>query len=313
MAITVVGSVALDSITSAAGSVERELGGSAIHFSNAASLCSKVYIVGVVGDDYPFARIEYLKQRGVDFSGVEVVSGGKTFFWKGRYEGDMGAAITDVTELNVFKNFSPKVTGAARESKFLFLANIHPSLQLHVRKDIGPGTFAVLDSMNYWIDKTRAELLEVISCVDAVVFNSDEIRSLTGEKNLFVAARSILARGPSYVIIKKGEHGVLAVARDWLAALPAMPLDRIIDPTGAGDSFAGAMVAYLDRAGNTSSPDVWRKALAYATCVASFNVQDFSVQGIASIGIKNVLERYEEYRRVFEIQGGLDVAADLAV
>jgi len=311
MAITVVGSLALDSITSAAGSVERALGGSATHFSNAASLCSKVYVVGVVGDDFPFADVEYLKKRGVDFSGVEIVPGGKTFFWKGRYEGDMGAAISEATELNVFQNFSPKLSGAARESEFLFLANIHPALQLHVRRDIGGRAFTVLDSMNYWIDTTRAELLEVIGCVDAVILNSDEIRSITGERNLLPAARSILARGPSYVIVKKGEHGVFVVSREWLAALPAVPLEGVVDPTGAGDSFAGALVGYLDRAGSLKA-ETWREALAYATCVASFNVRDFSVRGIASIGIRDVLACFEEYRKMFEIRGALDAVSDLA-
>jgi sugar/nucleoside kinase (ribokinase family) len=311
MAITVVGSIALDSIASAAGSVDGEIGGSAIHFSNAASLCSRVYVVGVVGGDYPFERIEYLKKRGVDFSGLEVIPGGKTFFWKGRYEGDMSAAISEATELNVFQDFTPKVSGVAKESKFLFLANIHPSLQLHVRKNTDPNAFAVLDSMNYWINTARAELLEAVACVDAVILNSDEILSLTGEKSLLSAARFLLSRGPSYVVIKKGEHGVLAVSRDWLASLPAMPLEKIVDPTGAGDSFAGALVAYLDRAG-AQGADVWRKALAYATCVASFNVQDFSVRGIASIGIKDVLARYEEYCKMFEIRGGLDAVSDVA-
>jgi len=311
MAITVVGSVALDSITSAAGSVDGEVGGSAIHFSNAASLCSEVHVVGVVGGDYPFSRIEYLKKRGVDFSGLEVIPDGKTFYWKGRYEGDMSAAISEATELNVFQDFSPRVAGAAKDSKFLFLANIHPSLQLHVRKSMGPSAFTVLDSMNYWINTARAELFEVISCVDAVILNGDEIRSLTGEGSLLAAARSLIARGPSYVVIKKGEHGVFAVSRDWLISLPAMPLEKVVDPTGAGDSFAGALVGYLDCAGSLGV-DVWRKALAYATCVASFNVRDFSVKGIASIGVRDVLACFEEYSRLFEIRGGLDAVSHVA-
>jgi sugar/nucleoside kinase (ribokinase family) len=311
MAITVVGSVALDSITSTEGSVEREIGGSAIHFANAASLCSQVYVIGVVGEDYPFPRIDFLKQRGVDFSGLEVISGGKTFYWQGRYEGDMSSAISEATELNVFQNFSPKLMGAARESGFLFLANIHPSLQLHVRKDIGPRAFAILDSMNYWIDTIPEKLFEVIECVNAIILNGDEILSLTGEKSLLAAARYLLARGPGYIIIKKGEHGVLAVSRDWVVALPAFPLDKIVDPTGAGDSFAGALVAYLDRAGALDA-QTWKKALAYATCVASFNVQGFSVHSIASIGIRDVLKRFEEYCNLFEIKGGLDALTDLA-
>ncbi|HOG63994.1 MAG TPA: PfkB family carbohydrate kinase [Spirochaetota bacterium] len=311
MAITVVGSVALDSIQSAAGSVEREIGGSAVHFANAASLCSKVYIVGVVGDDYPFDRIRYLKDRGVDFDGVEIVPGGKTFFWKGRYEGDMGSAISEATELNVFQDFAPVVKGEARKSRFLFLANIHPGLQLHVRKSIGDGAFAVLDSMNYWIENAREDLLGVIAAVDAAILNSDEIRSLTGEKNLIAAARIVLGMGPSYVIIKKGEHGVLAVSRDWIAVLPAVPLETIVDPTGAGDSFAGALVGYLDRAGSMDAA-TWRKALAWANCVASFNVQDFSVYGIAGITVRDVVRRYDEYRKVFQIEGELDAVSDVA-
>lgn len=311
MSITVVGSVALDSIQSAAGSVEREIGGSAIHFSNAASLCSKVHIVGVVGDDYPFDRIRYLKDRGVNFDGVEIVQGGKTFFWKGRYEGDMGSAISEITELNVFQNFTPSLTGAARESHFLFLANIHPGLQLHVRKSMGDNAFVVLDSMNYWIENARDELLGVIATVDAAILNSDEIHSLTGENNLIAAARVVLGMGPSYVIIKKGEHGVLAVSNDWIVVLPAFPLEKIVDPTGAGDSFAGALVAYLDQAGKQDAL-TWRKALAWANCVASFNVQDFSVYGIAGITVKDVLRRYDEYREVCQIEGGLDAVSNVA-
>ena len=311
MSITVVGSVALDSIASAAGSVEREIGGSAVHFANAASLTSKVHIVGVVGDDYPFERNRFLKERPVDFSGVEIVPGGKTFFWKGRYEGDMSTAISEATELNVFSQFTPRLDETCRKSDFLLLATLQPDLQLHVRKSVGDGPFVILDSMNYWIEQAREALLAVIASVDAVILNSDEIRSLTGEKNLIAAARWVLAQGPKYVVIKKGEHGVLAVSGDWIVSMPAMPLERIVDPTGAGDSFAGAMVGYLDRAGSLDAA-TWKKALAWATCIASFNVQDFSVYGIAGITLADVRRRYDEYRKVFEIEGDLDVVSDVA-
>lgn len=282
MSITVVGSVALDSITSSAGNVERALGGSAIHFANAASLCTGVHVVGVVGDDFPIPEITFLKERGVDFSGLEVVSGGKTFFWKGRYEGDMNQAITEKTELNVFEDFAPRLQGAAQTANHLFLANIHPALQRHIAEEATGNPFITLDSMNYWIDNTPRELEAVLPLVDAVILNAEEVRAFTGEANLLQAGAALLQQGPAYAIIKKGEHGVLVVSRDWTVALPAVPLDRIVDPTGAGDSFAGALVGYLDRAGETSR-SVWKEALAYATCVASFNVEDFSVRGIAAL------------------------------
>jgi len=312
MSITVVGSVALDSIKSEAGAVERAIGGAAIHFANAASLCTAVHVVGVVGGDYPFEELEFLKKRGVDLGGIEVVPGGKTFFWKGRYEGGMNQAVTEVTELNVFEGFSPKLEGGRDKPDFLFLANIHPGLQKHVVELADDSAFSALDSMNYWIDNSREELEAVARMVDAVIFNDQEVRSFTGQSNLFSGARKILDMGPSCIIIKRGEHGVLALSRGWTVALPAFPLDRIVDPTGAGDSFAGALVGYLDRFCGKDRDRImdvgcWKKALAYANCVASYNVQAFSISGIACIGLEDVVARYEEYRQICQIEGGLDV------
>lgn len=313
MAITVVGSVALDSIKSDAGSVELAVGGSAIHFANAASLGSRVHVIGVVGDDFSFSRLDFLEKRGVDLTGIEVVSGGKTFFWKGRYEDDMNKAISEVTELNVFEGFSPVLDGERRAAGFLFLANIHPVLQKHVVAQRGTGTFTILDSMNYWIKNARVELASVIPLVDGVVLNDQEIKSFTGENCLVAAGRKLLQMGPSCVIIKKGEHGVLALGRDWVVALPAFPLDRIVDPTGAGDSFAGGLVGYLDMAtggdrGRLADAGLWKKALAWATCVASFNVQAFSIEGIAACSRADIIRRYGEYRKVCQIEGDLDVS-----
>jgi len=312
MSITVVGSVALDSITSNEGSVERALGGSAIHFSNAASLTSDVRIVGVVGGDFPFDDVRFLKDRGVDFSSVEVVEDGKTFFWKGRYEGDMNTAITEITDLNVFENFAPKLDGKAAASEFLFLANIHPALQDHVLQEKQGNPFVMLDSMNLWIDTTPDALDKVIRQVDGVILNDQEIRSFTGINNLLMAGKEILQRGPGYVIIKKGEHGVLAMSKDWIIVLPAIPLEKIVDPTGAGDSFAGALVGYLDRAGKLDQ-ETWKLALLYATCVASFNVRDFSVAGIAGIKGQDITECFNSFKKYFFIPGDIDVTTHVTV
>ena len=300
MAITVVGSVALDSISSPAGSVERALGGSAVHFSNAASLTSKVNIVGVVGEDFPSEGLAFLHGKNVDTSGITVVPGGKTFFWKGRYEGSMNTAITEETQLNVFETFQPELLDHHKAAKFLFLANIHPSLQRYVLEQKGDGQFTILDSMNLWIDTTRSELETVITMVDGLILNDEEIRSVTGEQNVVKAAKGILERGPAYVIVKKGEHGVLALSRDWMIALPAMPLDAVVDPTGAGDSFAGALVGYLDSVQSMAHED-WKSALAYAACVASFNVENFSVTGIAETDVFAVKKRFIAYRSIFSI------------
>ena len=224
----------------------------------------------------------------------------------------MNQAITEVTELNVFEGFSPNLSDGRDKPEFLFLANIHPGLQKHIIELSDSSAFSVLDSMNYWIDNARDELAEVISLVDGVILNDQEVRSFTGESNLVCGGRKILEMGPSYIIIKKGEHGVLALGHDWAVALPAFPLDCIVDPTGAGDSFAGGLVGYLDRFcdGDRSTlkdPDFWKKALAYATCVASYNVQDFSVVGIAGIELADVASRYIEYKKICQIEGDLDV------
>lgn len=306
MSITVVGSVALDSISSCAGSVERAVGGSALHFANAASLCSGVNVVGVVGDDFPFEEIEFLKKRGVDFSSLDVVPGGKTFFWKGRYEADVNHAITEITDLNVFESFAPELDLHALSAEYFFLANIHPALQKHVLGSIKKRKLVVLDSMNYWISQAKAELEEVICLVDGVILNEEEVRSLTGCQSLLAAGRSLLERGPKYIIIKKGEHGVLAVSRDWVVAFPAVPLGGVVDPTGAGDSFAGALMSYLERA-DSLDREVWKQALVYANCVASFNVEGFSVDGIKAVTKEQLTARFAEYKKIFTIREDIDV------
>jgi sugar/nucleoside kinase (ribokinase family) len=307
--------LALDTITTPAGHVERVIGGSAIHFSNAASLTSRVHIVGVVGEDFPFAEVAYLKDRGVDFSAVEIVPGGRTFFWKGRYEADLSQAISEITELNVFETFHPHLPDSACKSDVLFLANIHPRLQAGVLDAMGCRVYTVLDSMNFWISGEREALLEVIARVDAVILNDAEVRSLAGEHNLLRAARKLAELGPSCIVVKKGEHGVLAVHRDWVVALPAFPLEKIVDPTGAGDSFAGALVGFLERSCRGGARpeafadrEVWKRALAYATCVASVNVEDFSIRGISRLTLPDVAARFGAYAAASFLEGGLDVA-----
>jgi sugar/nucleoside kinase (ribokinase family) len=295
MTITVVGSIAFDSVETPFGARERMLGGAATHFALAASFFDRVRIVGPVGDDFGEAELAVLQTRGSSIEDVERVPGGRTFSWKGRYASDLGSRETLDTQLNVFEHFEPKLSEASRACEVLFLANIQPGLQLDVREQCAGAQFVALDSMNLWIDIARDELLEVVSRVDCLILNDEELRQLTERPNLVLAAREVLSYGPKIVVAKQGEYGSALITADDFFALPAFPLEQVVDPTGAGDTFAGGFVGYIARRldDGQSSHDVLRNAMAYGTALASFNVEGFGTEGLQDVDGAAVRERVE--------------------
>jgi sugar/nucleoside kinase (ribokinase family) len=297
VSITVVGSLAFDAVETPYGVRERMLGGAATHFALAASFFDRVRIVGPVGDDFGESELQALSTRGSSIEDVERVPGGKTFFWKGRYGWDLNSRETLDTQLNVFEHFEPKLSADSRESDVLFLANIQPGLQLQVRAQ-SSARFVALDSMNLWIDIARDELLEVISRVDCLILNDEELRQLTAKPNLISAAREVLSYGPSIIVAKQGEYGSALVTAEHFFALPAYPLDAVVDPTGAGDTFAGGFVGYISRQLDRElSIDVLRNAMAYGTALASFNVEGFGTERVREVTAEAITERVEDLWR----------------
>jgi sugar/nucleoside kinase (ribokinase family) len=297
MSITVVGSIAYDAVKTPFGSRERMLGGAATHFSLAASLFDTVRPVGPVGGDFAESEFEVLRTRGTLTDDVQVVPDGKTFFWAGRYGWDLNSRDTLDTQLGVFGEFQPELSEAARDCDVLFLANIQPTLQLSVLDQCNGPRWVGLDSMNFWIDSTRAELIRVIERVYCVLLNDDEFRQLTGKPSLPGAAREILSMGPSSIIAKQGKYGAVLFTRDGFFALPAFPLERVVDPTGAGDAFAGAFLGYLDTTRNITGAEI-RRAVVYASAVASFQVEGFGPARLLTLTREEVESRYREMRRL---------------
>ena len=296
MSLTVVGSIAFDSVRTPFGERERMLGGSAVHFALAASFFTDVHVVGPVGDDFSDEHTQLLRSRGVDTSDIERVSGGETFFWRGHYEHDLNVAHTDDTRLGVFADFEPKLSDASSDAETLFLGNIQPDLQRRVRAQCEAARFAALDSMNLWIDTARDALVGAIREVDCVILNDAEIRMLIGQPNLARAARELMAMGPRVVVAKRGEYGAALFTADGFFALPGMPLEDVRDPTGAGDSFAGGFLGYLDGHGGERGSDALRRAMAYGTVLASFNVEEFGTERVASLERDEVDARFAELR-----------------
>jgi sugar/nucleoside kinase (ribokinase family) len=294
-----VGSVALDSVTTPFGQVDDVLGGAASYFSLAASTFTDVQLVGVVGADFPKQHIELFGTRAIDLTGLQRVQNGTTFRWAGRYDYDLNVAHTLDTQLNVFAEFDPRLPESYRASEFVYLANIVPALQLSVLEQVRAPRFVGLDSMNFWIGNpdTRRDLAKVIERVDGVFMNDAEIRQYTGTYHLLQAAREILSAGPTVVLIKKGEHGALAVSREGVFVAAAYPLEDVKDPTGAGDSFAGGFMGHLGETRDTSWAGI-RRAMAYGSVVASFAVEDFSVQRLTSLSRDEVRERLQLLREV---------------
>ncbi len=293
-----VGSIAFDAVETPVGVRERMLGGAATHFALAASFFDHVRIVGPVGEDFGPPELEALATRGSSIEDVERVAGGKTFFWKGKYGWDFNSRETLDTQLNVFEHFEPKLSAGSRASEVLFLANIQPGLQLDVRAQCPDARFVALDSMNLWIDIARDQLVEAISRVDCVILNDEELRQLTGCPNLVSAASAVLNHGPSIVVAKQGEYGAALITREEFFALPAYPLETVVDPTGAGDTFAGGFVGYISRhLEHQRSGEVLRNAMAYGSALASFNVEGFGTERVRELTGAAIRERVEDLWR----------------
>ena len=292
--LLVAGTVAYDSIETPFGKAQNVLGGSALHFTNAASFFTDVGVVATVGRDFKMEDISFLGERNVDMSGIEV-DDGKTFRWEGKYGYDLNQAITLKTELNVIENFKPKVPEKYRETEFLFLANIDPELQLHVVEQVKRPAALVLDTMNFWIENKYDQLLEVIRRVDMLVINEAELREISKEHSLIKAARKLIERGPSCIIAKRGEYGVFMMNRDEVFLAPAYPLEDVFDPTGAGDTFAGGFMGYLANVGDASSETV-KQAIIMGTVMASFNVEDFSINRIKKLTMAEIKDRYSSFK-----------------
>jgi len=302
MSLVVVGSIAFDAVKTPSGERERMLGGSAVHFSLAASFFTDVRVVGPVGEDFGPDEYAVLAGRGVSTDDIERVEGGKTFFWRGHYEFDMNTAHTDDTQLGVFGEFQPKLSDASRGADYLFLANIQPDLQRVVREQCASVRFAGLDSMNLWIDTARDSLLRTIAGVDLVLLNDAEIRMLTGQPNLVRAAREVMAMGPSVVVAKQGEYGAALFTSDGYFFLPAFPLETVVDPTGAGDSFAGGFLGYLAAQDDWHGETSLRRAMTYGSTIASFNVEEFGTERVARLTAEEIEERFEAFRRMTALE-----------
>jgi sugar/nucleoside kinase (ribokinase family) len=299
--ILVVGSLAYDSIQTPSGKVDRALGGSANYFSLAASLFARVRVVGVVGEDYSTEDFDLLNKRNVDTTGM-TVHHGKTFHWSGSYEGDMNEAITHATELNVFEHFDPKLPEHYKDSKFVFLANISPDLQLKVLEQVKAPLFVGMDTMNFWINSKINDLKAVLKKVDVVLINEHEACMLTGANNAIDAAPKVCALGPKALVIKRGEYGFVMYSKDdGFFILPAFPIEKVTDPTGAGDTFAGGFFGYLASLNRKPTANDLRMACVKGTNLASFTIQDFSVSALAKTTLKDLDARLEKYMRVVSL------------
>ncbi len=296
MSLLVVGSIAYDTVETPFGKVEDSLGGSALYFSAAASLFGPVNVVGVVGSDFDASKISFLKKRGVNLDGLYMESG-KTFRWGGRYYEDMNKRETLFTYLNVFERFQPRIPEAYQHSEYVFLANIDPELQLQVLEQINKPKLVVLDTMNFWINGKRAQLETVLKRSDIIVVNDQEARELTGEFNLIKAIKRIVEFGPQSVIVKKGEHGAMLYHDGKFFFAPAYPLEKVVDPTGAGDSFAGGFMGYIAKADKRDFPTL-KKAIIYGSTIASYNVEDFSFNRLKTLTMEKIDERVRAFKEL---------------
>ena len=294
--VLVVGSVALDSVETPFGKADDVLGGSGTYFASSASHFAPVQLVGVVGDDYPLDLLQPLVERGVDLAGLEKVSG-SSFRWRGRYRHDLNAAETLETHLGVFSNFRPNIPDQFREAPFVFLANIDPRLQLQVLEQVKKPHLVACDTMNFWIESRRPELVELLGHVDLITLNDGEARQLTEHTNLVQAARWILDKGPKHVLIKKGEHGAFMFTRDSVFFAPAYPLESVFDPTGAGDSFAGGFIGSLAASGDLSDASM-RRAVVVGSAMGSFAVEKFSNGRLLDITRADIDARVQEFRQL---------------
>jgi sugar/nucleoside kinase (ribokinase family) len=292
MSLTVIGTLAYDTIETAHDKREEILGGSAVYFSLASSCFSPTALVGVVGEDFLPAHIEAMESAGIDLAGLEIAQG-STFRWSGRYEADWNTRHTLDTQLNVLEHFDPKVPEVHQGARYVFLANASPKVQARGLDQITDPVFVMMDTMNLWIDIARDELVKLLARVDAVVLNDEEARMLTGEDNLWRAAEAVRALGPGLVVLKKGEHGAFLLAEDWRFSVPAYPVTDVIDPTGAGDSFAGGFMGYV-AASDSVEPATLRQAMIYGTASASRCVEAFSTEQLEARSLDEIESRRDE-------------------
>ena len=302
MAVTVVGSVALDSLETPFGTRERVLGGAATHFSLAASFFTDVHVVGVVGEDFDEDDFAVFSDRGIGTDDLQRIEGGRSFHWSGRYEDDMAVAHTLATELNVFADFDPQLSALARGASTLFLANIQPDLQRRVREQSG-ARLSGLDSMNYWIESARDALVDAIGLVDVVSLNDAEVRMLIGEPNLARSARALLGLGPSVALVKQGPYGAVMYTGDDFFSIPGYPLETVVDPTGAGDSFAGGFFGFLDSLGEeTPTRNALRCAAVYGSVLGSFVVEDFGTERVQRLTREEIDGRFAEFGEMMSFE-----------
>jgi sugar/nucleoside kinase (ribokinase family) len=307
-AILVVGSVAFDDIETPFGKVERVLGGSTLYFAAAAGLFAPVRCVSVVGRDYDLAALDFLRERGVDFAGLQVEEG-ETFYWGGKYDYDLNATETLFTHLNVYADFHPRLPEGYAESGYVFLANIHPDLQREVVTQARNPRLTMMDTMNLWLNIERESVIETMRLVDMVSINESEVRLFAGTSSVVKGARQILDLGPRAVLIKKGEYGCVMVTRDDYFVAPAFPIEEVFDPTGAGDSFAGGFLGYLARDGNLSGGSL-RRAVIYGSAVASFTVEQFSLDRLRTLTIGEVNRRVTDFRRLTHFEDDVVISGE---
>ena len=296
MSVLVVGSIAFDDVETPSGSVIDSPGGSGLYFSCAASFFTSINVVGVVGTDFDFSLTDFLKVRNVDLNGLYVEEG-KTFRWGGKYHQDLNRRDTLFTDLNVFEKFNPTIPQEYRKSEYIFLANIDPEIQLQVLSQIEQPKLIILDTMNFWIDTKLKILKDVIKKCNVLILNDEEARELTGKTNLLQAGKEILKMGPDTIIIKKGEHGAVLMTQNSYFFAPAFPLDNVVDPTGAGDTFAGGFVGYVASQDDHSEKTL-RKAVIYGSTIASFNVEDFSFNRLKELSKEEIEERIKDFEDI---------------
>ena len=298
--LLIAGTVAYDSLRTPYGERPRILGGSGMHAAVAASLLTEVSLLSVVGGDFEQKYLDFLSGRGIDVRGVKNISGGKTFAWSGFYEQDMSQAHTLLTDLNVLTQFDPALPPEYLNSEYVFCGNIDPDLQAKIFAQLPERKFGALDTMNFWISSKKDSLLKTIAAADLLFINDAELRQLTGEHNLLKAARSLLSGRLKYVALKKGEHGAMLISKEKIAAVPSYPVAEVIDPTGAGDSFAGGFMSYIARHGTDWT--VLKAALIYGTLTASYNVQGFGCERLAEVTSSDIEERSKIFREMIDIR-----------
>ncbi|APG60735.1 PfkB family carbohydrate kinase [Christiangramia salexigens] len=304
--LLIVGTVAFDAIETPFGKTDKILGGAATYIGLSASHFNvDSAVVSIVGEDFPNQYLDLLQKNNIDIEGIEVVKGGKTFFWSGKYHNDLNSRDTLETQLNVLADFNPVVPESYKDAEFVMLGNLHPLVQLSVLEQVKEPKLTVLDTMNFWMDNALEDLMKVIAKVDVITINDEEARQLSGEYSLVKAARKIEEMGPKYVVIKKGEHGALLFHKDDIFFAPALPLEEVFDPTGAGDTFAGGFIGYLARTGDVSFENM-KSAIIYGSNLASFCVEKFGTERMQALTQSQLNERLAEFKKLTKFETQLD-------